>query len=309
MLSRTADNLFWMARYLERAESTSRLLTMGLRMAVLPGSQHRDEWRSVLRVTGCEDASREDGPVSETDIVQILVLDPDNHSSIKSCLSLAHANARSVRTALTQEMWEAMNDGWRKLDSYSVSTAVRDLPVIIDWVKARASTFRGAAETGLLRNGGHDFLRIGGALERAQMTLNLLDVKYYVLLPETEVVGGGRDHYQWTSVLHALSGNRAYHHVYAGAYTPWQITDFLMVNDAFPRSVRYCAQQLRWHLERLARVHDQRAACHDTARELAEHLAENAGGKIFETGLHQSVQYCQSLINRLAHEIAQAYYF
>jgi uncharacterized alpha-E superfamily protein len=309
MLSRTADNLFWMARYLERAESTSRLLTMGLRMAVLPGSIYRDEWRSVLRVTGCEDALEKKGPVSEADIVRILVLDPDNHSSIRSCLTLAHANARSVRTALTQEMWEAINDGWRKLESYDVAEARRDLPVIIDWVKARASTFRGAAETGLLRNGGHDFLRIGGALERAQMTLNLLDVKYYVLLPETEVVGGGRDHYQWTSVLYALSGNRAYHHLYASTYTPWQITDFLMVNDAFPRSVTFCVQQLRWHLERLARSHDQRAPCHDTVRELAEHLSESAGGKIFETGLHESVQNCQTLINRLAHEIAQAYHF
>ncbi len=309
MLSRTADNLFWMARYLERAESTARLLTMGLRMAVLPGSTYRDEWRSVLRVMGQEEALAAKGPASEAEVVRILVLDPDNHASIRSCLTLAHANARSVRTALTQEMWEAMNDGWRKLDAYDVGDARRDLPGIIDWVKARASTFRGAAETGLLRNGGHDFLRIGGALERAQITLRLLDVKYYVLLPETEVVGGGRDHYQWTSVLHALSGSRAYHHVYAGAYTPWQITDFLMVNSEFPRSVAYCVNQMRWHLDRLARAHDGKAACHATVAELAEHLAENSGGRIFETGLHESVETCQKLINRLAQEIAQAYHF
>jgi uncharacterized alpha-E superfamily protein len=309
MLSRTAENLFWMSRYLERAESTARLLTMGMRMAVLPGSIYRDEWRSVLRVTGCEDQKEGKGAATESDIVRILVLDPENHSSIRSCIALAHANARSVRTALTQEMWEAMNDGWRKLEDYDVAEARRDLPVIIDWVKARASEFRGAAETGLLRNGGHDFLRIGGALERAQITLRLLDVKYYVLLPETEVVGGGRDHYQWASVLYALSGNRAYHHIYGGSYTPWQITDFLMVNDAFPRSVAFCAHQMRWHLERLERIHGHRAACQDTVVELVDHLHESAGGKLFETGLHESVGHCQSLINRLAHEISQAYYF
>jgi uncharacterized alpha-E superfamily protein len=309
MLSRTAEHLFWMARYLERAESTARLLTMGQRMAVLPGSIYRDEWRSVLRVTGCEDLLKSEGATSEADIVRILVLDGVNHASIQTCLARARSNAKSVRTALTQEMWEAMNEDWRKLESYDVSDARRDLPAIIDWVKTRSSMFRGAAETGLLRNAGHDFLRIGGALERAQMTLRLLDVKYYVLLPETEVVGGGRDHYQWTSVLHALSGDRAYHHVNAGTYSPWQITDFLMVNSEFPRSVTFCVNQMRTHLERLAAAHGRRSACHDTVNEMSDHLKSNAGGKIFETGLHESVQNCIELTNRLAQEIALAYHF
>ena len=205
MLSRTAANIYWMARYMERAESTARLLTMGQRMAILPGSVHRDEWRSVVRVTGCEALFPEEGLVKEIDVVQTLVLDEDNPNSIRSCLARARANAKSVRTALTQDMWEAINDGWRKLDSYDVSEARRELPGLIDWVKTRACTFRGAADSGQLRNAAHDFLRMGGSLERAQMTLRLLDVKYYVLLPETEVIGGTRDHYQWTSVLHALS--------------------------------------------------------------------------------------------------------
>lgn len=309
MLSRTAQNLFWMSRYLERAESTARLLTMGQRMTILPGSIYRDEWRSVLRVAGCEDQLEGEGATSEAEVVRILVLDPENHASLRCCLSLARANAKSVRTALTQEMWEAMNEGWRKLDEYDVADARRELPALIDWVKARSSIFRGAAETGLLRNAGHDFLRIGGALERAQMTLRLLDVKYHVLLPETEVVGGGRDHYQWTSVLHALSGIRAYHHVYGGAYRPWEITDFLMANEAFPRSVAFCANQLRGHLDRLAGFHDARAACHDTVTELVDHLRANSGGRIFEMGMHESVQHCLTLTNRLAHEIAQAYHF
>jgi uncharacterized alpha-E superfamily protein len=309
MLSRTAGNLFWMARYLERAESTARLLTMGQRMAVLPGSIYRDEWRSVLRVTGCEDRLKGESPTTETDIVRILVLDPENPASIRACLANARANAKSVRTAMTQEMWEALNEGWRNLENYDVSDARRDLPAIIDWVKTRSSVFRGAAETGLIRNEGHDFLRLGGALERAQMTLRLLDVKYYVLLPETEVVGGGRDHYQWTSVLHALSGNRAYHHLYNGTYTPWQITDFLMVNGIFPRSVSFCVNQLRWHLGRLAQEHQERSACHDTVEEMAKLLQESAGGKIFERGMHESVQECLTLTNRLAHEIAQAFHF
>src|ERR1035438_8882524 len=309
MLSRTAANLFWMARYLERAESTARLITMGQRMAVLPGSAHRDEWRSVLRVTGCESFLQTGGPVTEEDVVRILLLDPENPASIHACLVRARANGRSVRTKLTQEMWEALNLSWRRFEGYEVGDATRDLPALIDWVKTRASIFRGAAETGMMRHAGHDFMRIGGALERAQMTLRLLDVKYYVLLPETDVVGGGRDHYQCTSVLHALSGIRAYHHVYGGAYTPADISDFLMINRAFPRSVAYCVDKLRWHLERLAREHGYLASCHKTVDEIFELLAQGQNGVIFHRGLHESVQHCLKLTNRLGNEIAESYYF
>ena len=121
MLSRTAENLFWMSRYIERAESTARLLTMGQRMAVLPGSAYLDEWHSVLRVTGCEGMLDRPGPTRESDVVRILLLDPDNPSSIQSCLVRARANARSVRTKLTQEMWEALNLSWRKLETYELA--------------------------------------------------------------------------------------------------------------------------------------------------------------------------------------------
>lgn len=309
MLSRTAANLFWMARYLERAESTARLINMGQRMAVLPGSAHRDEWRSVLRVTDSESFARDSGPVSEGDIVRILLLDPENPSSIHSCLVRARANGRSVRTKLTQEMWEALNLSWRHFERLDEGEACQELPALIDWVKTRASTFRGAAETGMMRHAGHAFMRIGGAIERAQMTLRLLDVKYFVLLPETDVVGGGRDHYQWTSVLHALSGIRAYHHVYGGVYTPAQISDFLMVNRAFPRSVAYCVDQLRFHLERVAQEHGIHADCHETVDEIFEFLAEGRDGALFKRGLHESVQQCLMMTNQLASEIAESYYF
>ncbi|NTW85325.1 MAG: alpha-E domain-containing protein [Holophagaceae bacterium] len=309
MLSRTADNLFWMARYLERAESTARLLTMGQRMAVLPGSAYRDEWRSVLRVTGCESFLKGTGPVTEADVVAILLLDPENAASIQACLVRARANGRSVRTKLTQDMWEALNMSWRHFEGCTVAEAVQELPVLIDWVKTRTAVFKGAMETGLMRHAGHDFIRIGGAIERAQMTLRLLDVKYYVLLPETDVVGGGRDHYQWTSVLHALSGSRAYHHVYGGVHTPAQIVDFLMVNRTFPRSVAFCVDQMRTHLARLAKEHGTRSACHDTTDELFALLKAGRNGVFIERGLHESVQHCLLLTNRLATEIADSYHF
>jgi len=309
MLSRTAENLFWLARYIERAEATARLLTMGQRMAILPGAHHRDEWRSVVRVTGCEERFSEGAFVKESDVVEALLLDSGNPCSIRSCLAMARANAKSARTQLTQDMWEALNDGWRTLDSYDVSDARRELPTLIDWVKKRAMAFRGAAEAGQLRNESNDFLGVGSALERAQMTLRLLDVKYYVLLPETEVIGGTRDHYQWTSVLHALSGSRAYHHVYRGSYTPWQITDFLMLNPLFPRSVRFCLEQLQVHLARLEGWHGVHADCHDTIAAMVTDMEGMDSGELFRRGLHETVQASLAMTNRLGSEIAQAYYF
>jgi uncharacterized alpha-E superfamily protein len=309
MLSRTAENLFWMARYMERAESTARLLTMGQRMAILPGATMRDEWRSVVKVTGCERLFDGKVPIREGDIVEHLLLDPDNPSSIRSCMQRARANGKSVRTALTQEMWEALNEGWRKLETYTVADARRDLAELIDWVKTRAMIFRGATESGHLRNEGHDFLRVGGALERASMTLRLLDVKYYVLLPETEVVGGHRDHYQWTSVLHALSGSRAYHHVYGGSYSPWQITDFIMLNRQFPRSVLYCFDQMAYRLQRLAHWHGHRGACNQRSEEMVAALAKTTSGEIFVDGLHEVIQNKLNQCNVLGFEIAEAFHF
>ncbi|MBU0555568.1 MAG: alpha-E domain-containing protein [Alphaproteobacteria bacterium] len=309
MLSRTAENLFWMARYMERAEATARLLTMGQRMTILPGATMRDEWRSVVQVTECEDVFGKDAIIREADIVEHLILNADNPASIRACLARARQNGKSVRTALTQEMWEALNEGWRKLETYGVNDARREFAEIIDWVKTRAMIFRGATESGQLRNEGHDFLRVGGALERAQMTLRLLDVKYYVLLPETEVVGGHRDHYQWTSVLHALSGSRAYHHVYGGSYTPAQITDFLMLNRQFPRSTLYCFDQMAYRLQRLASWHGQRTPANLRSEEMVETLAQANSGDIFRRGLHETVQNKIVQCNALGHEIAQAYHF
>ena len=123
MLSRTAENLYWMARYMERAEATARLLTMGQRMAILPGAHHRDEWRSVVRAAGVDGLFPEGIQVAERDAISYLMLDLDNSSSIRSCLLKARANAKSARTMLTQDMWEALNEGWRKLDSYDVGEA------------------------------------------------------------------------------------------------------------------------------------------------------------------------------------------
>lgn len=311
MLSRTAENLFWMARYVERAESTARLMEMGQRMAMLPGAGERDEWRSVVTSCGSAHHFDDDERITEVAAARALVLDPDNPSSIRACLAGARINGKAVRTALTREMWETLNDDWRKLESVdgNAQTLRRELPELLDWTKKRANLLRGAAETSMLRNDGWDFMRIGGFIERADMILRLLDVKYFVLLPETDVVGGGRDHHQWTSVLHATSATRAFHHVYRGDYAPWQITDFLLLNSAFPRSLSHCYKQMGGHLDRIAKRYGQKHPCHATAQEMIERLESAGMGELFKQGLHEFVSDALAVTARLSAEIKQAYHF
>jgi len=308
MLSRTAQNLYWMGRYIERADATARLVEMGRRMTMLPTANA--EWRSVARASGCAGDLADDPKARDRDIIVRLVLDAENSSSIRCCIAQARANAKAIRTALTSDMWEALNDHWRLLETLDSDEAIAELPIWLDWAKQRAAAFRGAAETSLLRNDGYIFLRIGELIERAEMTLRLLDVKYYVLLPETDVVGGGRDFHQWTSVLRATGALRAYHHVNRGDYTPWGIAEFLVLNPMFPRSAAYCYTQLDRRLGELSAIYDgARADCHDTAAEMVARLDACDIQTLFQSGLHEFIGEAIQVTNRLSSEISRAYHF
>jgi uncharacterized alpha-E superfamily protein len=309
MLSRTAENMFWMGRYMERADATARLIEMGYRMAMLPGSNEMEEWRSVAAASGSAPDIAGEERLNASAVVQRLLLDPDNASSIRSCLNSARANGRAIRTALTQDMWEALNDGWRQLGQMDAETALKNLPTLLEWTKNRTAAFRGASEISLLRNDGYYFLRMGGLIERADMTLRLLDVKYYVLLPETDVVGGGRDYHQWTSVLRATSALRAYHHVYKGDYTPWGIADFLILNAIFPRSVSYCYRSIKRFLDDLADLYGEKSAPQLVASEMVEQLDKIGIEELFQNGLHEFVSDAIDTTRRLSSEISKAYHF
>jgi len=310
MLSRTAENLFWMGRYIERAESTARIIGMGARMAMMPGrAGHDEEWRSVAAATGCAERLDPDKEVDQGAIVRTLILDRDNPSSILSSLGRARENGRAVRTALTTQRWEALNDTWLKVRDVNENHVQRNLSGHLDWVRERCALFQGATEATHLRNDGYDFFRLGVFVERADLTLRLLDVKYYVLLPETEVVGGGRDHHQWTSLLYATSSQRAYHHVYRGDYSPWRIADFLILNLNSPRSVSFCYDRISGHLDRLGRGYGVRHNCHLTANQFVAVLKDQDMGQIFQTGLHEFLTQSIARNNRLSMEIAEAYLF
>lgn len=217
MLSRTADNLFWLARYVERAESVARIVSAGYRMASLTRSlgASSNEWTSTLVAAGCEEAyrARHDEVTAEA-VIEFLARDPENPSSILCCLETARRNARAVRTALTADMWETLNETWLELRSLDFSGQGADRMLgFFDWVKARSLLFQGAYASTMLRNDAFYFTELGTWLERADNTARILDVKYHVLLPGDEDVGGALDYGHWESILRAVSALRAYHWV------------------------------------------------------------------------------------------------
>jgi uncharacterized alpha-E superfamily protein len=309
-LSRTASDLFWMARYLERAESMARLVEMGARMAMLPtrGGTAWDEWRSVTAAAGC-DGHFASPPADVDSLILGLVVDRENPSSIASCFERARANARSVRTALSRQAWESLNETWLRLDELSVSRVLHELPQVVDWVKGRCAQFRGAADATLLRDDRFEFGRLGLFIERVDMTLRLLDVKHFVLLPETQVVGGDPDRHRWTSILVATSTLRAYHWAYRGDYAAERILDFLLLSRMCPRSYAFCYGEIVDALERLARLYGARHPCHATAAATLSALAERDVEDVFACGLHGFLTDAISANNRLSREIATAYHF
>jgi len=312
MLSRTADNLFWLSRYVERAENMARLMEMGYRMALMPAvvDGNRSEWESVLSASGCAAGYDPDAPLRQEEVANFLIFNRDNHSSIINCFEYARANARAMRTAITAEMWEALNNALMELRRPSMhNLAKNELPEFIDWVKKQGALFRGATDSTILRNDGYDFIRLGTFIERADNTARLLDVKYYVLLPETSMVGDGVDNYQWTTVLRAASSLRAFHWVYRDDYSPHRIAHFLILNPFSPRSLAHCAEQITQHLERLARHYGQRHSVHRQAVEMYSLLTQSDMDEIFSGGLHEFLTDFQGRNRLLSLAIADAYHF
>ena len=203
MLSRTADNLYWLARYVERAEYLARILEATHRVTTLPIAYvgETNEWESTVATAGCSAGFfAVHSEANEETVTDFLAFSPDNPSSIRNCIEVARHNARSVRTALTMEMWEAINETWLELKRYGNKRSSRDeIARFLQWVQNASLRFDGSAYRTMLRNDAYWFSRVGLFVERADNTARLLDVKYHVLLPEKEVVGGSLDYFQWSA--------------------------------------------------------------------------------------------------------------
>ncbi|ADE86528.1 alpha-E domain-containing protein [Rhodobacter capsulatus] len=311
MLSRTAENLFWIARYIERAETMARLLEVGARIALMPSAGHgyRSEWESLLQASGTAEgfAAKYGDPV-QRNIESYLFFDRDNPSSVVSCIERARENARIVRTALTSQVWDALNGAFQEMRQLERKPrSEMELTELTEWVTRQAALVRGAIDATLLRNDGYAFLNLGFALERADNTARLIDVKYYVLLPSVDFIGSGLDNYQWQTLLRALSAHRAFHWAYGGEITAAKIAHFLILNPQSPRSLVTTVTMAMENLDALARGYQKSGAAQMRARALVGEIAETRVEEIFDEGLHEFLTRFIRDVGELSDMVQAAY--
>ena len=309
MLGKTAGGLFWMFRYLERSENIARLIEAGFRIALTrPGSE---EWSSVLRTAAADQVyANQIGEVEQARVIDFLLRDPNNQSSVMSSFSQARQNARMVRTAITREVWEAVNDAYITLKAtLNRPVAERDLPDVLAQIRQHSALVRGALHGSMLRNDVFDFCRLGTFLERADNTARILDVKYYVLLPSVMQVGSSLDNVQWETILRSVSGVRAYSWLNPGRTTPVGIADFLIFDPRMPRSLRYSVTKIRSNLDMLEKDYGNRHPCHETIERLDRRLTRGSVEAVFEDGLHEFLTEFLKDTARLGTEIQSDFKF
>ena len=313
MLARTADSLFWLARYMERADYLARLLQVAAHMsAVRVDADRGSEWESAIVAAGCEEAfAEEHAEAYAQSVVAYLAFDRKNPSSIVSCLETARRNARAVRTALTSELWEAVNSSWQELRGFDETAMSEDaLNTFLDWVKARTSLVHGVYANTMLRRDGFHFTRIGQFLERADNTARLLDVKYHVRLPTPEDVGGLVDYYQWLAILRVVGARRAYRVLFKGRVEPVRVAELLILRPEFPRSLVFCFDQITLNLDAI-KSHEPKLTAETKRLAHSQHADLRFGqiGQIFRRGLHEYLSEIVERCDELGVEIAKGYLF
>jgi len=309
MLCRTANELYWMARHIERAENTARLLDVTYRMSLLPyevvepGLAWAQPWAVPLITSGLATAFYQRFPqLSAENVLRFMVLDAANSSSIYCCLRAARESARSVRGAITSEMYEDLNSSWlemRRQDYDRIQTA--GVSEFLDWVKMRSHLFRGVTFGTMLRDEAYHFIRLGTHIERADNTARILDVKYHTLLPSAADVGGAVDYYQWGALLRSLSGFESYRKIYSDVITPRRVAELLVLREDMPRSLHACLNLIHETLEVLC--DESSKEIERAAGELHARLHYGKTDDIIKLGLHEYLMEFLDRISALGMEI------
>lgn len=306
MLSRTADHLFWMARYTERAENTARMLDVNMQTSMLPQSEQDAEqgWRATLGISELQSAyDHKYGRFHTRDVLDFMVRDPNNPSSILACLTGARENARAVRGTLTTEVWEIQNATWldmqKRLNSNLLET---DPSAFFEWVKYRSHLSRGVTLGTMLKDEAIHFIRLGTFLERADNTARILDVKFHGARDTSKDITQ-RDFYYWAALLRSVSGFEIYRKVYRDVITPARVAELLMLRGDMPRSLLACMDDV---VENLKQIRNDVSA--DTERFAGKLHAELKFGHIddiMKAGLHVTLTEFLENINDLGNRVSR----
>ena len=311
MLSRTADHLFWMSRYMERAENTARMLDVNYQTALLPQSAAVSElgWRGLLSISELSgDFAQRYGEVNARSAMDYMVRDERNPSSIWCCLRAARENARAVRGALTTEVWETTNQTWLEFNRLLRDGLLeRDPSALYEWVKFRSHLSRGVQVGTMLQDEALHFVRIGTFLERADNTARLLDVKFHAVESDFYGAADARDQeydfYHWAAILRSVSGFEVYRKVYRNVIQPDKVAELLILRPDMPRSLAACTQEVVVNLKLVA--NDQSAETLRRAGRLHADLEFGGIDEILATGLHAYLTQFLDRVNELGAGISR----
>ena len=315
MLSRVAESLYWMSRYIERAENTARLVEVNLQLLLdFEGQADDDEatfWAAVVSTSGAVEAFRDQHPVADANtVVDFLAFEPANPSAIFASVAAARENARMVRDQITTEMWECLNELYHFVRAQNVTTLWEgDILAFFERVRQHSATFQGLTDACFLHEEAHHFLEVGKYLERADQTSRLLDLKYFLLLPEGQTVGGAVDLAGWIAVLRSCSAADAFHQRFPGALNASKVFQLLLFGRKFPRSVRFALRRLD---ENLRAISDSLPGHHQNEAErlvgaLRSHVVYSTMEDVFALGPHQYIDNVQSRLGDV-HDAIHAHY-
>ncbi len=296
MLSRIADSLYWMSRYLERANNASRLV--GINLVHLVEAEdvisEPSQWRPLLSIAGLESTYAELYPGEEIRgerVVNLITREASYSHSILNCLRQARENARLVRDRLSKEMWECMNEMWLRLNvRLRGPLPLEEWPEFHKSVRNGVALFHGLTVSTMMRGEGFDFVQLGTFLERADMTARILDVRYHLLLPDISMVGSPLDYYQWAALLKSLSGFEAYRRKVHAGFRPIDVAEFVIYERDFPRSLRYSVERLYSSLQSLGASPLQQSSIALVGDLLEEWEHTNIQEVFFDKGLHEFLQ-------------------
>lgn len=314
MLSRTAENLFWSARYIERADSLARLLEVGYRISLIPNTQtgYNNEWESILETSGIKESFlKTNRKMTKEKIIFFLLFDTSNPSSIKNCITNARESIRMVRTAVTLEVWNAINTCYHELESNlkESKNVLKELPEIIEWIKKQVNLIRGTILNTQLINDGYDFLILGTYFERADFTARIINVKYFILLPSINYVGSDVDNFQWSLMLRSISSYRAFKWAYGGEEINYRkIIDFLILNMTCPRSLIFSIEKINHHLQRLSKYYKQKSKAGTEINILYKKLKKYDADEISDLGLHEFLKIFIKNVNQIYQNLEVKYF-
>ena len=288
MLSRTASSLYWLGRYIERADSIARLVEATIRLDALSATPAGEAaWESALSVTYSDEAFAATGlELNSTNVTRFLTTDTNNPGSIVRCLDQARNNARAVRTALTRDAWTAINRAWLIFNGRGARPNAIPTLNLVEAVKAETRGFEGAIHW-MMRNQATWFIRLGAAVERADNTARLLDVKYHLLLPEGQKVGGAVDRDQWTTILQTVSAVTAYRWLYSDGLKPNLVIDLLTTRFELPRSMAGCVEEVVEVLTLLGKRTGLQGEADRMARARLAVMQRTRSSEVIVSGLHE----------------------